>query len=147
MTYTIIFGSNRISNCNSVVKINDREIFRIRERASDGKLIVDFEIRNPNGEIIYKVAKNNVVVAIDGYEIQHGSNFSRVTNISDKSVLIEVIENKTDEIEINGNFSMEGFDVIATSGGTNINSNQFIGNVIDGCGSGITINADGIGLG
>lgn len=38
-------GSNIITDCEAVLVVNGSEVFRLRERDSDGRLICDFDVR------------------------------------------------------------------------------------------------------
>lgn len=50
MNYTILLGTNVIKDCQAVLIIDGVEVFRLRDRAGDGQLVVDFEIRNQKNE-------------------------------------------------------------------------------------------------
>jgi hypothetical protein len=78
----VILGSNIIENCDAALIVNETEVFRLRSRYKDGRLVCDFDLRDKNGTRIAKISKNNVVYAAEGYKVH---NFPRESYIQDSN--------------------------------------------------------------
>lgn len=146
---TVILGGNTFKNCEAVLVINRVEVFRFRGRTGDGQLIVDFEIRDLNDEIIAKVAKNNIVFAKgDKYQITHGEKGTVLKNVSSEQVIASVHEVSGDSISVIGTFHVAGDTVTATSDELILpKMNKIVGSEFSGLGKAIEIEDGEIRLG
>lgn len=131
-------GSNIINDCDAALVVNGVEVFRLRERNSDGRLVCDFDLRKENGDRIAKIAKNRVAYAAEGYEM-HDLPKECYIQGPNNSIVARVNEAGYDEITITGDFWVEGHHVLVTddalvSGGVTVS-----GNVISGYGKAISI--------
>ena len=139
-------GSNIIEDCDAALVVNGTEVFRLRHRESDGRLVCDFDVRDKLSSRIAKVSKNNVVYAADGYEVHQ---LPRESFIQDSSgnVLARVEEIGQSEIKITGEFWIDGYhvsisDTDLVSGGVTMS-----GNLIQGFGKAISIEPNSFSIG
>ncbi len=124
-------GSNIIQDCQAVLIVNDVEVFRLRDRESDGRLICDFDVRDEQGNRLAKIAMNNVVFAAPNYEIRHLPRESSLVD-QDGNIIVRVIETSLDEIFITGDFWIKGHHVLITdneliSSGVTMKGNRIMG--------------------
>ena len=148
MSETVIIGGNTITNCQAVLMIEDVEVFRLRDRTGDGRLVVDFEIRDEDDNLIVKVAKNNVVHKNDDIEVIHGKNFSEARNTDTGEVLARVDEIALRTIKIVGEFFVDGFRVKISEDQLELpRGNVLRGNRIEGFNKAIALNSGSIMIG
>jgi len=138
--YELIFGSNRIVNCGSVIKIEGRgvnqEIIRLR-RGGDGKLLLNCQVKDNAGNTLAKI-HNSKPVHID-------TNFE--CDVSEKHIIVR--EKKSGEIylefqylggnrlKINGIFWIQGKKIIASDDGLQIGGILMKDNTFQSCGAAI----------
>lgn len=139
-------GSNIINDCDAALVVNGTEVFRLRERASDGRLICDFELHNQNGERIAKVAKNRVVYAAKGYQI-HDLPKECYIEAPNGEVIAHVQETGHDEIAITGDYWIEGHHVIITNKSLVSSGITMTGNIISGFGKAISVEPNSFSIG
>lgn len=139
-------GSNIINDCDAALVVNDVEVFRLRERSSDGRLICDFDLRAENGDRIAKIAKNRVAYAAEGYQVH---DLPKECYVEDQNgnIVARVQETGHDEITVTGDFWIDGHHVLISdnalvSGGVTIS-----GNVISGFGKAISIKPNSFAIG
>jgi len=139
-------GSNIIVNCAAVLFINGTEVFRLRHRDSDGRLICDFDVRGKEDSRIAKVSKNNVVYAADGYEVH---NLPRESYIQDSNgnVIARVQEIGQDEIKITGEFWVAGYQVSISDDALVSGGITMSGNYMSGFGKAISIEPNSFSIG
>ena len=142
----VILGNNIIENCNAALIVNGTEVFRLRYRDKDGRLICDFDVRDKNGTRIAKIAKNNVVYAADGYEVH---NLPRESYIQDSggNILARVQEIGDDEIKITGEFWVDKHQVLISDDALMSGGVRMSGNTIRGFGKAISIEPNSISIG
>jgi hypothetical protein len=144
--YTVVLGNFEITNCKAVLIVDGIEIFRLRERAGDGQLVADFEIRNQNNKLLFKFAKNNVVHAKKGYKIINKPYSSEVINEVTGRIKAKAEEIAPCKIRITGTFNINNFNIVMTDDFLEINTNRFYGGGVVGCGKGIVLGNEGIGV-
>ena len=134
----VMLGSNVIENCAAVLVVNGEEVFRLRKRTGDGRLVCDFDIRNEAGERLANIARNNVVYAAKGYDEK---NLPRESFVSDPegNIVARIEEVAHNTIKIAGDFWIGSHNVVITdqtlvSGGITMS-----GNFISGFGKAISI--------
>lgn len=139
-------GSNIIENCDAALVVNGTEVFRLRHRNSDGRLICDLDVRDKNGTRIAKVAKNNVMYAADGYEVHH---LPRESYIQDSvgNILARVQEIGNDEIKITGEFWVDGHQVLISDDALVSGGITMSGNTVRGFGKAISIEPNSFSIG
>jgi hypothetical protein len=142
----VILGNNVIENCDAALVVKGTEVFRLRNRESDDRLVCDFDVRDKNGIRIVKVAKNNVVYAAPGYEIRHLPRESCVQD-SNGNILVRVQETANDEIRIIGDFWVEGHRVLITKDELVSGSIILSGNTVSGFGKAISIEPNSFSIG
>ena len=146
MNYTVNLGSNIIEGCAAVLVIEDVEVFRFRERTGDGQLVVDFDIRDPDGEKLIVVAKNNVVFAAKGFVTQNLASESRVEDASGK-VYARVKEVAAGVISIEGQFCVKGYTISITPQQLVAGGVTMVGNHIKGFGKAIWLKSGSFAIG
>ena len=142
----VLLGSNVIENCDAALIVNGTEVFRLRERTGDGRLVCDFDVRDKSGNRLAKVAKNNVVYAAEGFQVKNLSRESVITDASG-NIIARVEEVALNTIKIIGEFWIKSHRVFITdesmvSGGVTIS-----GNLISGFGKAITIDPNNVTIG
>jgi hypothetical protein len=142
----VLLGSNEINDCQAALVINGTEVFRLRERESDGRLVCDFDVRGADGKRIAKVAKNNVVYAAESYKIEHLPRESFVSDPSGR-VIARVQEIRLDTIRITGEFWIDSHRVVITDQGLISGTNVIDGNVISGFRKAISIDPESLSIG
>lgn len=144
----VILGDNIVDNCDAALIINGVEVFRLREGMADGQLLVDFELRDENDELVAKVAKNKVVYARDGYEVRHVPGESIVVGPDSSDPVARVTRESTSSVRVCGNFWVDSFNVvIQENGGILAGTNTISGNKVSGCGTAITLEPNSIMIG
>jgi len=139
-------GSNIINDCDAALIVNGTEVFRLRERASDGRLICDFDLRNENGDRIAKIAKDRVVHAAEGYRMHDLPKECYVEDQNGK-VVARVQETGHDEITVTGDFWIEGHHVLITNDALVSGGVTMSGNIINGFGKAISIDPNSFSIG
>ena len=139
-------GSNIINNCDAALVVNGVEVFRFRERNSDGRLVCDFDIRNKDGERIAKISKDRVAHIADGYKMHDLPNQCYVED-SNGNIIARVQDTGQSELAITGDFWIEGHHVVISetslvSGGITMSDN-----VINGFGKAISISPNNFMIG
>ena len=148
MSYIFILGDNKFVGCNGILCLDGEEVFRLRERDGDGQLTADFEIRTEAGELVAKVAKNNIVYAREGLIVRHGPNFSEVYDPSSGESVAKAEELSSGAIRVTGSFTARGLRVVITEAGMVLNDKSLIsGNSFYGTAGGINIGSQGIRFG
>lgn len=109
----VLLGNNVIDNCAAVLIVNGAEVFRLRERAGDERLVCDFDVRDRTGRRLVKVAKNNVVFAAKGYGVKNLARESFVVD-PDGKVIVRVEEVALDTVKITGDFWVGSYHVVIT---------------------------------
>ena len=139
-------GGNTIIDCAAALVINGSEVFRLRQRESDGRLICDFDIHGKDDGRIAKIAKNNIVYAAEGYRVHNLPRESYVQG-PDGSPVARVREVANDEIAITGVFWVKGHQVVITETSLVSGGITMSGNVIKGFGKAISINPGSFSIG
>lgn len=139
-------GSNKIIECAAALVVNGVEVFRLRHRESDGKLICDFDLRDETGNRLAKVAKNNVVYAADGHEVHHLPRESYVQD-PNGNIIARVQEVSGDEIKITGDFWIDGHHVLISDDALVSGGITMSGNTVRGFGKAISIEPNSFAIG
>ena len=144
--YELVFGTNRILNCGSVVKIQgkgvNQEIIRLRI-GSDGKLMVNCQVKDEYGNTIAKIHNNTFVHVNEAYEGISTENGLLVlhSETGEKYLDFEHLGGK--KINVNGIFWVAGRKIIATDEGLKLNGITMKNNTFDSCGSAIALGNSG----
>ena len=146
-TMKVLLGNNTISNCEAALVVNGTEVFRLRSRGNDGQLVVDFDMRGPDGDRLAKVAKNNVVHAADGYDVVHAARESSVTHSESGTTIARVEEIDHETVRITGEFWVDGHHVSITEEALTSGTITMSENVIDGFSKAIALNPDSFSIG
>ena len=143
----VLLGTNEITDCRAVLIVNGVEVFRLRERDKDGRLIVDFDIRDSDGNRLAKVAKNNVVHSADGYSVKHGACESAVISPDSSTPIARVEELSENTVRITGEFWIKGHHVSITEAALVSGGKTMSGNRISGFGAAIKIDPGSFSIG
>ena len=142
----VLLGSNIIHDCDVALVVNSQEVFRLRERDGDGRLVCDFDIRNQDGNHLVKVAKNNVVHAAEGYKIKNLAKESYVESPTGE-IVARVEEVAMDTIKITGTFCIEGYTVVINDDSLVSMGITMRGNVISGFNKAIALDPNSFTIG
>ena len=145
--YTLVLGDNEISNCDAAIVVEGVEVFRLRDRDRDGKLIVDFDLRGADGKRIAKIAKNYVAHAAEGYEHQNRTGVSEVIQKQTGRVVAKVEELAPRRVRVTGTFCVEGLTVEITDTGLLLGTNLISGCRITGFGKAIEFDRKHLAIG
>jgi hypothetical protein len=142
----IDLGSNKFIDCDAVLIVNGQEVFRLRSRDSDGKLICDFDLRTEDGARIAKIAKNHVVGKVkDGYAHYIGERESYVKD-SNGNFVAGIREIGREHIVITGDFWIDGLHVQISDNEVKIGGMVLVGNTFK-CRKAIIMDKNGFHLG
>ena len=135
---TILLGSNVIHNCQSVLIVNDKEVFRLREGQSNHQLLCDFDVHREDGQRIAKIAKNQVVYAAPGYTYHATPNRAEVIDGNGNAVAsVDRIDATT--LKIKGAFHVDGYTATITDDAIEASNFHSSGSYFDGLGTAISI--------
>ncbi len=142
----VLLGSNVINNCEAALVVNNEEVFRLRERLGDGRLVCDFDVRDAQGNRLAKIAKNNVVHAAEGYEVKNLARESYITD-PEGNVVAKVEEVELETIKITGRFCIGDHTVVINDSSLVSDGVTMSGNIISGFNKAIAINPNSITIG
>lgn len=144
---TLILGNIVITDCDPALVIAGEEVFRLRERAHGGQLVVDFDLRDPAGERIAKIAKNHVVYIAEGFDVASKPGRYQVIRKTESTMYAAVEEVSPRTIKVTGTFCVAGIAVVASDSGTTIGTNTVSRCQIVGFGTAVEVTVKGIGHG
>lgn len=149
MATTMILGdNNRVVDCDTSLVVESEEVFRLREHQRNGNLVVDFDLRAPDGTRIAKIVKNYVVYAAPGYEFRNRSGRSEVVETETGKVIASVDEVDANTISVIGTFHARGYTVEATPEALILpGGNILTGNLVQGFKKAIELKTGGFGIG
>ena len=147
MNANLYLGSNLIKDCDAALVVNGVEVFRLRERTGDGRLVVDFDLRDSTGQRIAKIAKNNVVFAADGFDSINEASRSFVRDKRSSNTVALVEELPDGSVRVTGNFWIEGYHVLITEDDLVAGGLTFTANIIQGFGKAIVLGPNSTGIG
>ncbi|MDP9144519.1 MAG: hypothetical protein M3N43_07460, partial [Actinomycetota bacterium] len=64
----MILGGNEIAHVDAALVLENEEVCRVREDDA-GRLIIDCDLKDKQGQRIAKIAKNTPVFVADGYRV------------------------------------------------------------------------------
>lgn len=148
VNWTILVGRNRVSDCNGVLEIEGIEVFRLRDRAADDRLVVDFEVRDEQDKLVAKISKNNAVFARPGVEPRNEPHMSEVVDTTTDHVYACAQEVDLRTVRLSGIFVINGYRVVITKDTIRTSDDISIeGNDISKMGQGITLKRGSVTLG
>ncbi len=110
----VYLGSNLVQDCQAVLVIEGKEVFCLRDRLGDGRLVVDFDLDDSSGNRIAKIAGNNVVYAADEFEFVSEARISFVRKKATGEIIAQVEELSLTSIRITGDFWNSGHHILIT---------------------------------
>lgn len=131
---TMILGDNEIRNCEQALILEGEEVFRLRERENDGQLVVDFAVRDENGQMLAKIFKNHVMHRAPHLEIRSQPGRYEVVRTETGSSVAMVEEVSPVAVRVTGTFCVKGCKVEITTAGIRISpgGNLISKNMVDG---------------
>ena len=151
MIKTIHLGSNIITDCEAALEVNKTEVFRLRKhggvRGGRVHMVVDFDLRDEDGNRIAKIAKNRVVYCADGYAYATERDHCFVQNVKTKEIVAkaEVLPDLT--VKVIGTFWVNGYIVKITEDELIAGGITMAGNSIAGCKKAIVLGPGSFALG
>jgi hypothetical protein len=142
----VLLGSNTINNCDAALVVNNEEVFRLRERLGDGRLVCDFDVRDQSGNRLAKIAKNNVVHAAEGYSVKNLERESYIEGPGGE-IVAKVEEIAMDVIKVTGTFCIDHHTVVITDESLVSGGMTMSGNIISGFKKAIAINPGSFAIG
>lgn len=142
----VFLGSNEINDCEAALVVNGEEVFRFRERESDGRMVCDFDVRDKDGNRLAKISKNNVVHVAPGFVVEHQPRVSNIKN-SDGEIIACVEEIAIDIIKVQGSFCINGHTVVINSETLISGGVTMAGNKISGYKKAIAIEPNSFAIG
>ncbi len=134
----VLLGNNAIDNCDAAVVVNGIEVFRLRERAADERLVCDFDVRDKAGRLLAQVAKNSVVMAAQGYKVENSARESSVIGPSGR-VIARVEEVERNTVKITGEFWIGSYHVVITDQALTLGGCTLSGRTFSACGKAIIL--------
>ncbi|MBA7709535.1 hypothetical protein ES703_118454 [subsurface metagenome] len=135
-------GGNYFINCESLISYQGKPLFTVKRRESDGRLGIDFDVYDKDGHKVATIRRGNVVEGnAKAYEIAHGANQHKVIEKATGRVIVQIDKNPPDaDIAVSVNMYLpDGFLLEATPDAINIGSSKMIGNILEGCKTGIAV--------
>jgi hypothetical protein len=65
-SYTVVLGGNEINHVDAALVLEDEEVCRVREDDT-GRLLIDCDLKDKQGQRIARISKNTPVFVADGY--------------------------------------------------------------------------------
>ncbi len=147
MAETLLLGNNRIVDCDAALVVEGVEVFRLRERAHDGQLVVDFDLRDQTDERLATIAKNHVVHVSPSLEVKSQPGLYQVLNPQSGEVLASVEEITAGTVKVTGTFWIKGFCISVGEDETKIGGITFSRNTIQGFKTAIQVGRGTFGIG
>lgn len=140
----VVLGNNEIVDCDTALFVEGEEVFRLRDSTREDKLIVDFDLRDSDGNRIAKIASSSVVYVAPGYSYKNTmtSHKTRVAEVKDEATdtpIAYVEEQTPGRIKVTGTFWVNGYHVEITEEGLNAGGIYMSGNHIEGFGKAIEL--------
>ena len=76
MYYKLNLGSNIITYCDAALYVEGIQVFRFYSCTNEGRLIVDFDIRDGEGNKLAVISKSEIIYSVEGFvfkELPHES--------------------------------------------------------------------------
>jgi hypothetical protein len=146
-SYTMILGGNEIAHVDAALVLEDEEVFRVREDDA-GRLLIDCDLKDQQGQRIARIAKNTPVFVAEGYraKIIPGEP-SEVIRVADQQVVSRIERLGPHKISVTGTFNVDGLFVSATPHGIYISNAVIRSNTISGFGTGIWLQKNSLTIG
>lgn len=138
--YQVVFGSNLITECPSVIKLEGKGINKqiiIFKIGRNSKILFDCKIKDEEERTVAVIA-NSIVQYIDpDYKADISDNGIIVKNNNTKEVWLEFVQINANKFKLNGRFFIPGYKIKATDNYLEINNNKLIRNVFKNCSAAI----------
>ena len=146
-SYTMILGGNEITHVDAALVLENEEVCRVREDDA-GRLLIDCDLKDKQGQRIAKIAKNTPVFVADGYRasIIPGEP-SEVIRTVDEQVVSRIERLGPRKISVTGTFNVGGVFIAATPHGIYTSNGVIRGNTISGFGTGIWLQKNDLIIG
>jgi hypothetical protein len=144
---TLILGDNEIIDCDAALFVEGEEVLRLRDRLTDGQLVVDFDLRAANGTRIAKISKSYNAHVVEGYEHRRGPNWAEVVERSTGRIVARVDAPSLDAVRMVGTFYVRGYNVVIAWDGLVAGGNIISGNTIKGFNRAIALRRGSVMIG
>lgn len=148
--FKVKVGGNYFINCDSLISYDDNLVFTLKRRDSDGRLGIDFDVYDQAGKKIATIRRGNVVQGdVNAYEIKHLADSHKVIEKATGRIIVQIDKRPPDvDLAVSVNMYLpNGFLLQATPDSINVGSTTMVGNVFDGCKTGIAIGKSSAGTG
>jgi hypothetical protein len=145
--YTLVLGKNEIRECKVAIVIKGEEVFRIRQRDTDGNLVVDFDVRAADGTPIARVWKNYVDYVAPGYEFRTQRGVVQVVDTTAGTAVARVQALSPTHFRVTGRFCAKGYTVEITDDVLRAGPRELRGQIIDASRKAVYFGEDVSGIG
>jgi hypothetical protein len=150
--FRVILGGNTYIDVPRLVVYKGKALFTLK-RHENGELGIDFELHDANGTHVASV-KHNQIYSTAGqketYSLEGSADAYVLREKTTGQAVCEIRRRPVTPIELEVSvrlYTPDGFLFDATPASTNLGGIRLMGNTIVGCANGITIDAEGIGIG
>jgi hypothetical protein len=127
--YTVIFGSNLIVNCGTVIKFAGRgikkQIIRFRE-GDDNKILFNCITKDQKGRTVAKIANSKVQYIMQGYKAEITDIGVKIVHEATGDIWLEFVCIGPREFKLNGIFFLPGHKIVATDDYLEVNGSKFV---------------------
>lgn len=138
--YTVIFGSNVITDCPRVIELKgkgiNKQILRFKE-GQDGKILCDCTVKNQKNETIAKIANSKLQYVAEGYRADISSEIVKIVEETTNVIWLDFESIGPRRFKLNGMFFIPGYRIVATDDFLEINTNKISNCVFDSCSAAI----------
>jgi len=135
----------RVVDCQAALVVDGAEVFRLRDRDRDGKLIVDFDIREPGGQRIAEVSKNYVANAGPAHEYRNRTGMAEIVERATGRRVVRVQELGLRHVRVLGTLWIGNLRVDIGESAIVVGDSSMSDIVMRGGGTAVTIGRSGIG--
>ncbi len=146
--YTLILGTNVISNCHPVLIIEGEEVLRVREDDRE-QLLLDCDMRGPDGDRVAKFVSNTAIVVGSAFTARIRPDAYEVIAKTSGQVVASVVRIRPRTVRITGAFCVDDCFIRVSDLGIHVGRTRFLieGNVIDGLGMAPYFDRDSTAIG
>jgi len=142
--YVVKIGGNYFANCGRLITYDDKPLFDLKRRASDGRLGIDFDVYDKDGAKVATIRNGNVVDGNkEAYLVSHGANCHSIIEKATGRVICQIDKHpKEPHVELDVSvqmFTPDGFLLEAYPDRINVGGATMIRELMQGYKTGIAI--------